>query len=281
MKRLIASIFLVSSLSVVIGTTKSIAQVSVGVGISVGLAPPALPVYEQPPCPVEGYLWTPGYWYWGTSGYFWVPGVWVRPARIGFLWTPGYWGFEGGSYFWHGGYWGPHVGFYGGVCYGYGYGGTGFYGGRWDGGAFRYNTAVCRVNTTVIHNTYIDRTVVNNNTVNHSSFNGPRGVTAQPNAAEQSAMREQHIQATSEQQTHQHSASTNRNQLASANGGHPSTMARGSVGGQRFNAAGHAMNSTRAAHPATMNRAPHANMGRQQAPRQQRTRQAEPRGRAR
>ena len=29
--------------------------------------PPPLPVYEQPPCPVEGYIWTPGYWAWGIG----------------------------------------------------------------------------------------------------------------------------------------------------------------------------------------------------------------------
>ncbi|HEX4643873.1 MAG TPA: YXWGXW repeat-containing protein, partial [Candidatus Acidoferrales bacterium] len=59
----------------------SFAQVAVG--ISVGIAPPALPVYTQPPCPVEGYMWTPGYWGWRTEGYYWVPGVWVSPPRVG------------------------------------------------------------------------------------------------------------------------------------------------------------------------------------------------------
>ena len=43
------------------------------------------------------------------------------------------------------GYWGPHVGYYGGVNYGFGYMGIGFAGGVWAGGAFRYNTAVMRV----------------------------------------------------------------------------------------------------------------------------------------
>ena len=33
-----------------------------GVFISVGFAPPALPVYTQPICPGDGYIWTPGYW---------------------------------------------------------------------------------------------------------------------------------------------------------------------------------------------------------------------------
>src|SRR5665213_4011422 len=89
-----------------------------GIDISINIAPPALPVYTQPPCPRDGYLWTPGYWAWGSEGYFWVPGVWVAPPRVGVLWTPGYWGFGGGIYAWHAGYWGPHVGFYGGVNYG-------------------------------------------------------------------------------------------------------------------------------------------------------------------
>jgi hypothetical protein len=53
-----------------------------GVDISINIAPPALPVYTQPPCPTDGYLWTPGYW-----------------------------GFGGGIYAWHPGYWGRHVGF--------------------------------------------------------------------------------------------------------------------------------------------------------------------------
>src|SRR6201984_3386830 len=104
------------------------AQVAVGVSIRVG--PPALPVYEQPPCPVEGYLWTPGYWAYGDAGYYWVPGVWVAPPRVGVLWTPGYWGWREGVYAFHAGYWGPHVGFYGGVNYGFGYGGVGFVGGE-------------------------------------------------------------------------------------------------------------------------------------------------------
>ena len=63
----------------------SFAQVAVGVSIRVG--PPALPVYEQPACPGDGYLWTPGYWNYGPVGYFWVPGVWVRPPRV----TPRLW----------------------------------------------------------------------------------------------------------------------------------------------------------------------------------------------
>ena len=48
-----------------------------GVFISVGFAPPVLPVYVQPPCPEAGLMWTPGYWGYGPDGYYWVPGTWV------------------------------------------------------------------------------------------------------------------------------------------------------------------------------------------------------------
>jgi hypothetical protein len=37
------------------------------VGVSINFAPPVLPIYEQPPCPVAGYIWTPGYWAWGEG----------------------------------------------------------------------------------------------------------------------------------------------------------------------------------------------------------------------
>src|ERR1700745_2074836 len=110
------------------------AAVFAQIGVSITIAPPALPVYTQPVIPGPGYLWTPGYWAWGPEGYYWVPGTWVLPPAIGLLWTPGYWGWLDGRYFWHAGYWGPHIGFYGGVNYGFGYFGTGFVGGRWDNG---------------------------------------------------------------------------------------------------------------------------------------------------
>ena len=37
--------------------------------VEAGVAPPAIPTYDQPECPGEGYIWTPGYWAWGGSGY--------------------------------------------------------------------------------------------------------------------------------------------------------------------------------------------------------------------
>jgi WXXGXW repeat (2 copies) len=202
----------------------SAAQISVGLSVHIG--PPALPVYPQPICPGPNYMWTPGYWAYGPDGYYWVPGTWVVAPAVGLLWTPGYWGFEGGVYRWSAGYWGPHVGFYGGVNYGYGYVGRDYVGGHWDHGVFAYNTAVTNVNTTVIHTTYINRTVINNVTVNRVSYNGgPGGNVVRPNAAEEAAMHERHTVATAEQAQHEHAAGGNRALLASVNHGRPSIAA--------------------------------------------------------
>jgi hypothetical protein len=219
------------------------ATASAGVGISITIGPPVLPVYVQPPCPTDGYLWTPGYWAYGPAGYYWVPGVWVAPPRIGVLWTPGYWGFGGGAYLWHAGYWGPHVGFYGGVNYGFGYAGVGFVGGIWAGSVFRYNTAVLSVNTAVVRNVYVDRTVIHTGAVvNRVSFNGAGGIRAQPTAQEQGFAREQHFQPTQNQLSHEQTASRDRTQLASVNNGRPGTPAMDSVNGRRFNQQGRIAN---------------------------------------
>ncbi len=76
----------------------------------------------------------------------------------GLLWTPGYWGWGDGIYVWHRGYWGRHVGFYGGINYGFGYPGVGFFGGEWRGREFFYNRSVNRVDVHIIRNVY-DRRV--------------------------------------------------------------------------------------------------------------------------
>jgi len=234
MRKFLTSGILVFAFCLVLFPAASSAQVAVGVSIHIG--PPVLPVYAQPPCPAPGYIWTPGYWAYGPDDYYWIPGVWVVAPRPGFLWTPGYWGFAEGLYVWHGGYWAPHIGFYGGINYGFGYGGVGFVGGRWSGGTFVYNTAVTNVNTTVVRNVYVDKTVINNTTVvnNHYSFNGEGGVTARATASEQAAMREQHVQPTSVQMSHEQTARADRNQLASVNHGRPATASMDKVDGRRY-----------------------------------------------
>lgn len=188
-------------------------------------APPPLPVYEQPPCPVAGYMWTPGYWGYAAGGYYWVPGTWIEPPRVGVLWTPGYWGFVGGVYVFHAGYWGPHVGFYGGVNYGFGYRGAGFAGGRWVGNSFAYNQSVTNVNVTVVHNTY-NETVVNSVTVNRVSYNGGAGgITVAPTAQERMAAQETHIAPTAPQKEHIQQAARNPALFAKANAGRPAIAA--------------------------------------------------------
>ena len=187
--------------------------------------PPPLPDYEQPPCPEDGYLWTPGYWAWGGGGYYWVPGTWVQPPRVGVLWTPGYWAFAGGVYAFHAGYWGPHVGFYGGVNYGFGYVGVGFVGGRWAGNSFAYNRTVNNVNVTNVHNTY-NETVINNVTVNKVSYNGGAGgIAAAPSPQERAAAHESHVMATPMQRQHVQEAARNPVLAARANDGHPAIAA--------------------------------------------------------
>jgi WXXGXW repeat (2 copies) len=199
-----------------------------GVFISVGFAPPVLPVYEQPPCPEPGWLWTPGYWAYGDDGYYWVPGSWVPAPYEGALWTPPYWGWSSGLYMFHPGYWGRHVGYYGGVNYGFGYMGIGFVGGEWHGREFAYNTAVVRVNRTVIRNTYVNETIVHNTTIvnNHVAYNGgPGGIRHDPRPEERVAVRDQHMAPTSFQQQHIEAARSDRSLYVKNNGGRPQTLA--------------------------------------------------------
>lgn len=224
-----------------------------GVFISVNFAPPILPVYDQPPCPDEGLMWTPGYWAYGEDGYFWVPGTWVPAPYEGALWTPPYWGWEGGFYIFHPGYWGRHVGYYGGVNYGFGYMGIGFVGGMWRGHNFEYNTAVMHVDERRIHNVYVDRTIVQRDTIRNDrrvAFSGGRdGIHHDPSPEERAAAHDQHIGATNFQQSHVSAAMSEKSQFAKNNGGRPSNVAvqrplgngaQGSPGADRSRGAGNA-----------------------------------------
>ena len=191
-----------------------------GVSISVTIAPPVLPVYTQPPCPADGYIWTPGYWAYGPDGYYWVPGTWVMAPQPGLLWTPGYWAWGEGVYVWHAGYWGPHIGFYGGVDYGYGYFGSGYEGGYWRGQRFYYNRTVNNVTITNVH--IYNKTVINNVTVNRVSYNGgPNGIRVHETGDERMWSHERHFAPTEMQREHEHGARGNRDFLESQNHGRP------------------------------------------------------------
>ena len=208
--------------------TATVASAQISIGVSVHIAPPVLPVYVQPEMPEPGYLWVPGYWAWSDEGdyYYWVPGTWVLPPEPGLLWTPGYWGWTDGVYVWHEGYWGTHVGFYGGVDYGFGYGPHGYDGGHWDHGHFYYNTAVTHVGPGV-HLAYAyNHPFPGGGAPGHASFNGGHGgVQVRPTAAQLSAGREHHVTPISAQRDLVNSASHDQQLRANFNHGHPGVAA--------------------------------------------------------
>jgi hypothetical protein len=233
------------------------ASAQVAISITVPIAPPALPVYVQPPIPEPGYLWTPGYWgYAQDGGYYWVPGTWVRPPEVGLLWTPAWWGFNDGVYGFHSGYWGSQVGFYGGIDYGYGYGGVGFIGGRWDNGRFAYNSAVNNFGGVHITNVYREN-VVHRESFNRVSFNGGNGgIQARPSAAQEAFEHDRHIPPTGEQAHHFEAAASNPALRAEANHGRPAVAATGRPG--EFS--GHGVVGARAAGPGSFHGGDHGPM---------------------
>ena len=201
------------------------ARAQIAIGISIDVAPPPLPVYDQPPIPEPGYIWTPGYWAWDDdSGYYWVPGTWVLPPEPALLWTPGYWGWNDGVYSFHEGYWGPEVGFYGGVSYGYGYGGVGYEGGYWRGGAFFYNRSVNNFSNVQITNVY-NKTVVVNNRTNVSYNGGTGGTTAHATPQQIAAASQQHVPPTPQQTQHMQMAAKDPALSLNNNHGHPTVAA--------------------------------------------------------
>ncbi len=195
------------------------------VSVSITIAPPPLPVYAQPLCPGPGFIWVPGYWAWDPDfGYYWIPGLWAPAPFIGALWTPGYWGWSNGVYIWNEGYWGPTVGFYGGINYGFGYTGYGYYGGYWSGGNYYYNRTVNNINVTNITNVY--NKPVGNPNPKGVSFNGGRGgTTARPTSEQIAASRQQHYSMTSEQRHQVQAARSDPGQRVTANHGRPAVAA--------------------------------------------------------
>ena len=188
-------------------------------------APPPLPVYEQPPIPSPGYVWTPGYWAWNNYDFYWVPGVWVEPAQTGLLWTPGYWAFVGGAYLFHQGYWGQHVGFYGGVNYGYGYNGLGYQGGRWEGNRFVYNTTVNNFGSVRVTNVYTETVTARPGAARVSYNGGPGGIALKPTPEQERLTTEAHVEATPQQVSQARTASMEGTQFRSVNQGKPAVAA--------------------------------------------------------
>jgi hypothetical protein len=190
--------------------------------LSISVGPPALPVYEQPICPGDGYLWTPGYWAYddSVSDYYWVAGEWVMAPEQGFLWTPGYWGWGNGGYRFNEGYWGPEVGFYGGINYGFGYSGDGYDGGRWDRGQFFYNRSDNNVDVARNHNVY--DTHVKSQNVSRVSFNGGTGgIEARETSQQEAVGKQRHIAPVALQIQHAQTARVSPESRSSVNHGQP------------------------------------------------------------
>ncbi|MGD0913225.1 MAG: hypothetical protein ABR928_15140 [Terracidiphilus sp.] len=201
------------------------------IGIRVAIGPPMMPMYEQPICPGDGYMWTPGYWAYddSVSDYYWIPGTWVEPPEVGFLWTPGYWGWGEGGYLFNEGYWGESVGFYGGINYGFGYWGGGYGGGRWDHGHFFYNSSVNNLSGGNFHNVYNERVDAGN--ANRASFNGGTGgIDARPTHDQEAAANQRHIPAVAAQTEHAQAARANPEQRAGVNHGKPAIAATAKPG---------------------------------------------------
>jgi WXXGXW repeat (2 copies) len=236
MKRLFTPLTIVAALGVSMLVLPMVSMAQDSIDVSVRVGPPEMPYYPQPPIPGDGYIWTPGYWGYSNAGYFWVPGTWVLAPAVGLLWTPGWWGWGGGYYAWHRGYWGPHVGYYGGINYGYGYNGHGYAGGYWQHGAFHYNRSVNNVNGANIHNTY-SKAVVNDSRSSRISYNGgPNGINARPTSAEQAADRGHEIAPTGVQMQHEHAANSNPAQHVSSGHHMPEVAATPQPG--RFSGSG-------------------------------------------
>ena len=191
--------------------------------LSISIGPPALPAYEQPICPGEGYLWTPGYWAYddSASDYYWVDGEWVMAPEQGLLWTPGYWAWENDGYRFNEGYWGAQVGFYGGINYGFGYSGEGYDGGRWDRGQFYYNRSANNVDEARNHNVY--DTHFRSQNESRVSFNGGHGgIEARESSEQEAAGRQRHVAPVAVQIEHAQTARVSPNFRSSSNQRNPS-----------------------------------------------------------
>lgn len=146
---------------------------------------------------------------------------------MGALWTPPYWDYDEGHYRLHSGYWAPHIGYYGGINYGFGYTGRGYYGGYWNNGNFRYNRGATNVGSNV-RNVY-QQSMTNNINNTRISYNGGRGgVNVRPTAPELAAFREHRTAPLAAQVQNARQAAANRNQFASANHGRPAMVAAAS-----------------------------------------------------
>lgn len=75
-------------------------------GYYVRTAPPAPRYYGAVGvAPGPGYVWTNGYWNYGSNRWNWVDGRWLRPPRGRSTWVSPEWRHDGRGYRFRRGYW--------------------------------------------------------------------------------------------------------------------------------------------------------------------------------
>ena len=120
-------------------------------------------------------------------------------------------------------------GFYGGIDYGYGYGGVGFEGGYWRGGVYTYNRNVVNVGLSV--NAAVYSKAVAHGGGSQTSFNGGNGgVNAKPSPQERAFASEHHIGPTHQQHEHRQLAGKNPDLKFARNRGKPAIAATSKAG---------------------------------------------------
>jgi len=56
------------TISLTLGALALPTMAAAQIEFSVTIAPPPVPVYEQPEIPAPGFIWVTGYWYYGPYG---------------------------------------------------------------------------------------------------------------------------------------------------------------------------------------------------------------------
>ena len=114
---------------------------------------------------------------------------------------------------------GAHIGFYGGINYGFGYAGA-LAGGRWENGQFFYNRAVNNLGAAPVTRVYNQRIAINNTTIDRVSYNSGQGeLQVKPTPEQEQVAAERRIAATPAQVTQVRTASINPEQFHSTNRG--------------------------------------------------------------
>lgn len=67
--------------------------------------PPPLVVGPVGPSPGPGFVWTDGYYTWGSNRWMWQQGRWSRPPRRGYVWRKPYYEPYHNGYRMHQGHW--------------------------------------------------------------------------------------------------------------------------------------------------------------------------------